>query len=93
MWPRTAESPLRPEQITARTVFDLIYNPPVTRLLELAQSKGCRTISGLEMFLAQAARQFRYWTGIEPPVRLMRRIALQELRRFSTANAADRGDL
>jgi len=91
MWPHAGESPLRPEQITARTVFDLIYNPPVTRLLELARSRGCRTISGLEMFLAQAAGQFRYWTQLEPPVRLMRRIALKELRRFSMAGAAGRG--
>jgi 3-dehydroquinate dehydratase/shikimate dehydrogenase len=91
MWPRTAESPLRPDQITAGTVFDLIYNPPVTRLLELAQSKGCRTISGLEMFLAQAARQFRYWTRREPPVRLIRRVALAELRRFPMAGSAGRG--
>ena len=92
MWPRPGESPLRPEQITAGTVFDLIYNPPVTRLLELAQSRGCRTISGLEMFLAQAAGQFRYWTQLEAPVRLMRRIALEELCQFSMADAAGRGD-
>jgi len=91
MWPHIGESPLRPEQITARTVFDLIYNPPVTRLLELARSRGCRTISGLEMFLEQAAEQFRYWTGLEPPVGLMRRIALEELGRFSAAGAAGRG--
>jgi len=91
MWPRVGQSPVRPEQITAHTVFDLIYNPPVTRLLELARSKGCRTISGIEMFLAQAARQFRYWTQLEPPVRLMRRVALQELRRFPAAGTAGRG--
>lgn len=90
MWPRTAESPLCPEQITARTVFDLIYNPPVTRLLELARSRGRRTISGLEMFLTQAALQFSYWTELKPPVRLMRRIALEELRRFSAASTPGR---
>ena len=83
MWPHTGECALRPEQINARVVFDLIYNPPVTRLLELARARGCRTISGLEMFLAQAARQFRYWTGLEPPVRLMKRVALEELGRLT----------
>ncbi len=90
MWPHAGECPLRPEQISARLVFDLIYNPPQTRLLDLAQSNGCRTISGLEMFLAQAAAQFRYWMGLEPPVGLMRRIALRELRRFPAAARADK---
>jgi shikimate 5-dehydrogenase len=52
--------------------------------LELAASKGCRTISGLEMFLEQAARQFKYWTGIEAPVGLMRRVAVRELSRTVT---------
>jgi shikimate 5-dehydrogenase len=91
MWPRTQESPLELEQITAHTVFDLIYNPPMTRLLELARAKGCRTISGLEMFLTQAAEQFRYWTQLEPPVGLMRRVALRELRRFPAPGPARRG--
>lgn len=82
MWPRAGESILRPEQLNGGLVFDLVYNPPETRLLELAWARGCRTISGLEMFLAQAARQFAYWTGLEPPHHLMRRVALDELRRF-----------
>ena len=87
MWPRADECVLLPEQINARVVFDLIYNPPETRLLELARTRGCRTISGLEMFLAQAARQFEYWTGLEPPVRLMKRVALEELRRLTHRGA------
>jgi len=92
MWPRTTESPLQPEQITARVVFDLVYNPPETRLLQLARSKGCRTISGLEMFLSQAAGQFGYWTKLEAPVRLMKRVAIEELNRFPTDDTADRGN-
>jgi 3-dehydroquinate dehydratase/shikimate dehydrogenase len=91
MWPRAGECVLRPEQINCGVVFDLVYNPPETRLLELAWAQGCRTISGLEMFLAQAARQFEYWTGAEPPHRLMRRVALQELRRFSEESGAQQG--
>jgi len=91
MWPRAAECILRPEQINCGLVFDLVYNPPETRLLELAWARGCRTISGLEMFLAQAARQFEYWTGLEPPHRLLRRVALQELRRFPEEGGTDKG--
>lgn len=82
MWPRTDECLLEPEQLNARVVFDLVYNPVETLLLEQARARGCRTISGLEMFVAQAARQFEYWTGLEPPLRQMRRVAERELARF-----------
>lgn len=56
-WP--ANTPL-PQ---AATVFDLVYNPLRTRLLEQAEASGCRTVSGLEMFLHQGLAQFRLWTG------------------------------
>jgi len=79
MWPNSSESPLTPVQICADTVFDLIYNPQETRLLQMARAKGCATISGIEMYLAQAARQFEYWTGEKPPIAKMRRTALDEL--------------
>ncbi len=82
MWPHNSESLLRAEQINADTVFDLVYNPSETRLLQLARARGSRTISGLEMFLSQAARQFEYWTGAEAPRRLMRIAAERELARF-----------
>lgn len=79
MWPQAEASPLSAAQICADTVFDLIYNPAETSLLRLARAKGCQTISGIEMYLAQAARQFEYWTGQQAPVARMRRIALGEL--------------
>ncbi len=82
MWPHTGECLLRPEQISAGTVFDLVYNPRDTRLLQLARARGCRTIPGLDMFIAQAARQFEYWTGEEAPRPLMRHTAERELARF-----------
>jgi 3-dehydroquinate dehydratase/shikimate dehydrogenase len=84
MWPRTEECPLTAKQINAECVFDLVYNPRDTRLLQLARSRGCRTISGLEMFLAQAARQFEFWTGEKAPRALMRRTAERELARFAS---------
>ena len=58
-------------------VMDIIYNPLKTRLLKEAQSKGCRTIDGLSMFLHQGAHQFRLWTGISPDIDLMRNIILK----------------
>ncbi len=82
MWPQRDESPLTPVQICAETVFDLIYNPHDTKLLRMARAKGCQTISGIEMYLAQAARQFEYWTGLEAPLARMRRTAAEELDRM-----------
>jgi 3-dehydroquinate dehydratase / shikimate dehydrogenase len=79
MWPHTKERLLRPDQLNAGTIFDLVYNPPDTRLLQMARRRGCRTISGLEMFIAQAAKQFEFWTGARAPEALMRRVAEEAL--------------
>jgi shikimate dehydrogenase len=49
-------------------VFDLVYNPPVTRLLKLAASRGAEPISGLKMLVHQAAKSFELWTGEEMPI-------------------------
>jgi len=67
------QSPLPAEAFTKEmTVMDIIYNPLETRLLRLAREQGCVTINGLEMFIAQGAEQFRRWTGLEPPLRVMK---------------------
>ncbi|NIV04248.1 shikimate dehydrogenase, partial [Candidatus Saccharibacteria bacterium] len=47
-----------------RIVLDVIYNPAETRFLKIARERGCVTISGIEMFLSQAAKQFELFTGI-----------------------------
>jgi shikimate dehydrogenase len=44
-------------------VFDLVYTPLQTKLLQEADEAGCGTISGLEMFVFQALGQFELWTG------------------------------
>ncbi len=54
------------------TVMDIVYNPRETRLLKDAKAAGCRTISGLEMFLHQAAAQFELWTNQAAPFAVMR---------------------
>ena len=56
------------------TVMDIVYNPLNTQLLQDAQSAGCRTIQGIEMFLHQAVGQFELWTGRSAPVDTMRNI-------------------
>lgn len=57
-------------------VMDVVYTPLRTRLLETAEQKGCTTIDGLAMFIAQAAAQFELWTGMTPDVDLMRNTIL-----------------
>jgi len=75
MHPREDEMPPVPEDalVAPLLVSDLIYNPPETRLLALARSRGCRTQNGVEMLVRQGALAFSRWTGIaEPPLDVMR---------------------
>jgi len=77
----TKDSPLKDEEIQARVVFDMVYDPVETHLLRVARSKGIAVIPGVEMFVQQAARQFEIWTGKPAPAGDMLRavtIALQE---------------
>ena len=58
------QSPATREQLSGSDcVYDLIYNPVETRLLQEAREAGCETLGGLEMLVAQAEKQFELWTG------------------------------
>jgi len=80
MHPRENESPIGPPEINCALAFDLIYRPPRTKFLRLAASKGIRTVSGVEMFLAQGIAQWEIWTGLRAPVNAMRSAVLAALR-------------
>lgn len=54
--------------VKKQIVFDLVYNPPKTRLLEIAAKEGAITLDGLKMLVHQAAKSFELWTGEEMPV-------------------------
>ncbi|MEM1998885.1 MAG: shikimate dehydrogenase [Archaeoglobaceae archaeon] len=60
-------------------VFDVVYNPVETQLIRKAKEKGCKAITGLEMFVYQAEKAFEIWTGIKPDVELIRRASLEAL--------------
>ncbi len=62
------------------TVFDIVYNPLETRLLKEAKASGAKTVSGVSMLVYQGAEAFRLWTGIEPPVELMKKTVLEALK-------------
>lgn len=49
-------------------VFDAVYRPRRTPLIRQAEQAGATIITGDAMFLAQAARQFRIWTGGQAPM-------------------------
>jgi len=53
-------------------VYDLIYNPAPTPLLKFSAKKGCMTIDGLEMLVAQGMKSISFWTdGLEVPFHVM----------------------
>ncbi len=61
-------------------VFDTIYNPVETKLLSLAKAAGCVTIPGTEMFVRQAAAQFKLWTGKDAPLGIFRDVLAEHLK-------------
>jgi 3-dehydroquinate dehydratase/shikimate dehydrogenase len=54
-------------------VFDTVYAPEWTPWLRVARDRGARCITGIDMFVAQAERQFEAWTGVAPPAGLFAR--------------------
>ena len=68
-------SPLPDGPFTGRLVYDLTYGAGESRLLQDARSAGCRTLDGLPMLVAQAERQFAWWTGDDPSPGVMREAA------------------
>jgi len=59
--------------------MDMIYRPQKTQLLRMAERKGCKIVSGIEMFLAQGFAQWEIWTGQRAPEAAMRRAVLRKL--------------
>jgi 3-dehydroquinate dehydratase/shikimate dehydrogenase len=55
-------------------VLDVVYNPIRTKFIQTAQYEGCITITGDEMFIRQAAHQFRLFTGVDVPIEEVRRV-------------------
>lgn len=73
---------LVPKQYLRRgqIVFDIIYTPSQTELLKRAKRKGAKMISGKEMFLWQAAKQFELWTKQTAPIKIMKKELEKYLR-------------
>ena len=67
------------KRVPGKLVFDMVYNPMETALIQKAKSQGAEVIHGIEMFLEQAARQFEIWSGENAPRSVMERAALEAL--------------
>ena len=79
MAPHSDAHPIDLARLRARVVFDMVYYPVETRFLSEARGRGLVTISGLEMLVAQGARQFEIWTGQSAPRALMEQAVRQSL--------------
>jgi len=53
-------------------VYEIIYNPYPTPFARRALKKGCKVVNGLGMLLYQGAYAFELWTGMKPPLEIMR---------------------
>jgi 3-dehydroquinate dehydratase / shikimate dehydrogenase len=65
--------------IPADVVFDMVYNPVETQLIQRARAQGKETVPGITMFLEQAAQQFEIWTGETAPRSVMEKAGLEML--------------
>lgn len=81
----TRESPLAEDEIKARYVFDMVYDPPESKFMKLAKAQGADVIPGIEMFVHQAARQFEIWTGKPAPWDDMLRVVTKALTQRAEA--------
>ncbi|MFI5460190.1 MAG: shikimate dehydrogenase [Isosphaerales bacterium] len=74
MHPNVDDTPLPPAAFSRPgiVVFDTIYHPENTMMLKLARERGSKAVTGVEMFLRQAALQFKLYTGQDAPIDVMR---------------------
>jgi shikimate dehydrogenase len=81
MHPKVDASVVPPQLFrNGQVVFDVVYTPLETKLLADARARGLQGISGVEMFINQAALQFEQFTGVEAPVEVMRRVVMEHLQ-------------
>lgn len=78
MHPNVDETPYERRHLRPSTiVFDTVYNPENTLLIKEARQQGSTVITGVDMFVGQAALQFKLFTGQDAPLEVMR----QEMKR------------
>ncbi|MBL8798602.1 MAG: shikimate dehydrogenase [Planctomycetia bacterium] len=80
MHPNVDEMPMLPTALRpGLIVMDTVYNPETTLLVKEARQHRCQVCTGVEMFVRQAALQFKLFTGRDAPLDLMTRLVKQAL--------------
>ena len=80
MHPNVEATPIPKETLKkSMAVFDTVYNPARTLLLEQAESQGAKTIDGIAMFVNQAMAQFKLFTGANGNPNFMRKVVCDSL--------------
>jgi shikimate dehydrogenase len=74
MHPNVDASPLPDASVLhpGLVVYDAVFNPRTTKLLQQAVERGCKAVSGIGMLVHQGAKSFEIWTGVKPPVDVMK---------------------
>jgi shikimate dehydrogenase len=91
MWPAAAVSPW-PEGLPfpeGARFYDLIYNPPETKLMGLVRRQGGQVAGGAGMLASQAVLSFRRWTGVTPRLAAMRAVLERALLTDDDAEVLD----
>lgn len=70
--------PIAADAIPAEVVMDLVYGSSETQLVVAARAAGAAVVDGLEVLVRQGAESLRIWTGLEPPLDVMRDAARGE---------------
>ncbi|MFO0945072.1 MAG: shikimate dehydrogenase [Planctomycetota bacterium] len=80
MYPEVEKTPFHGGSIREKmVVFDTVYNPENTALLQAAKEHDAIVVSGVSMFVAQAEAQFRRFAGQDPPRGMMETLVREEL--------------
>jgi len=84
MHPKVNETPYPKSSLRSdMLVFDAVYNPEHTLLIKSAQEKGCKVVTGVEMFVGQACYQFKLFTGQKASASKMRLLVKEAIIRMS----------
>lgn len=81
MSPKINTSPIPANQLHPDLlVFDIVYNPIRTQLIEDAEKIGAQTLTGVNMLVYQGAEAFKMWTGVDAPEESMMKVVLETLK-------------
>jgi len=84
MHPKVNETPYSRSSLRAKMlIFDAVYNPEHTLLVKQALERGCKVVTGVEMFVGQACYQFKLFTGQKASASKMRDILKEAIVRMN----------